>query len=106
MSNSDCEQCQDLRQIVEIRSPADLEKAIHVVRDNLQDATITESSYWPASEIQIRIAAFSDVSPRGPWEDVLIYYFQRPACKQMFKLSAETYHGSGGSWEPVPKENL
>ncbi|MER9758272.1 hypothetical protein NKJ46_33985, partial [Mesorhizobium sp. M0166] len=34
----------------------------------------------------------------GPWDDLLLYRFRCTTCAQVFLLSAETYHGSGGEW--------
>jgi hypothetical protein len=34
---------------------------------------------------------------------VLGYGFRCTSCGQLFSLSAETYHGSGGHWQPVAR---
>jgi hypothetical protein len=37
---------------------------------------------------------------RGPWpDDVISHIFECSNCRQKFKLAAETYHGSGATWE-------
>jgi hypothetical protein len=40
--------------------------------------------------------------PDGPWPDYLELYFQDPHTGKRYRLMAETYHGSGGTWELVP----
>ncbi len=100
----DCNHCKDVNQKYDIKSPAELKKAIKVIKDNLNDGTIIGSTYWPADIIHFNQQAFNDLNDDGPWDDVLSYYFECPACKQLFCLSAEIYHGSGGSWSPTEKQ--
>ncbi|MBI4767135.1 MAG: hypothetical protein HY787_21525 [Deltaproteobacteria bacterium] len=105
MNDWGCEYCQELCLEVKIITPGEIAKAIAVVRDNLKDATIIESSYWPEQVLRIDNPPFGQVPEKGPWPDVMIYYFQCSRCGQLFRLSAETYHGSGGEWKPVQKGN-
>jgi hypothetical protein len=86
---------------VKIRTSGEVAKAIGVVKDNLKDATIVENSYWPDSFVRVANPPILEVPEKGPWPDVMIYYFQCPRCSQMFRFSAETYHGSGGEWKPI-----
>jgi hypothetical protein len=97
VTNDDCKRCASLRQRFEIRSPADLAKAIRVARDNVADGTIVEIP----SKSEVVHEPFAEVAPNGPWEDVVGYGFRCMTCGQLFYLSAETYHGSGGEWRPV-----
>jgi hypothetical protein len=96
-SSSDCEHCADLRQRVPIRVPADLRQALRVARANVADGTIIEVP--PTSPLAYE--PFSSVSVDGPWADIVGYGFRCVHCGQLFSLSAETYHGSGGEWRPV-----
>jgi hypothetical protein len=93
----DCERCGSLRQRFEIRSPGDLAQAIRVTRDHVADGTLVEVP----SRSPVFCEPFSAVIPEGPWEDVVGYGFRCTSCGQLFSLSAETYHGSGGEWRPV-----
>jgi hypothetical protein len=104
MSDWGCEYCKDLCLDWRIFTPGDIAEAIGVVKDNLKDGTIVESSYWPDAVLRIENQAIGEVPEKGPWPDVMIYYFQCRRCGQLFKLSAETYHGSGGEWKPVHQE--
>ena len=96
-----CEHCKDVHVKHEIRSPAELKKAIQIVRANLSDKTILESEYWPKGIDKIELEPFNKIKESGPYLDNLQYYFECPMCKQIYKLSCETYHGIGGEWSPV-----
>jgi len=103
MADCGCEKCVDLCLKIEIRFPAELSQAIRLAGANLADGTIVESSYWPEGEIKFSQAPFSEQPEKGPWDDVFQYYFECPACGQLFRLTADTYHGGGGSWKPVSR---
>ncbi len=98
-----CERCAELSAPFRITSPAALQNAIRVVRDNLKDKTLVEVHYSPQAVVPLTQSKFSSVSAEGPWDDILQYCFACTICGQPYRLSAETYHGSGGSWEPVPR---
>ena len=106
MKEYGCKHCIKVCQVFKISLPADLKNAIRVVQANISDGTIIESDFWPDQHPKTSTELFSKVQVEGPWDDVLIYYFECPKCKQLFRLGAETYHGSGGSWKPVDKSNL
>jgi hypothetical protein len=84
-----------------IQSPCELKKAIRVIRANLQDRTIVESSYWPVSEVRTICKAFDEIDESGSYDDVIQYYFECPQCKQIFYFYCETYHGGDGAWKPI-----
>ena len=106
MIKTQCENCNELSQRYEIGRPGQLSKAIRVVRDNLADGTIVESAYWPEGILKLDQSDFSSLSETGPWGDGFDYYFECSTCGQKFRLSAETYHGSGGAWEPIDADDL
>ena len=92
-----CSSCKDLNSEFQIKLPSDLRKAIAVTRDNLADGTISDvttgGNHMP----------FDELISSGKWDDVLLYHFKCNTCGQLFALSAETYHGSGGWWKPIDK---
>jgi len=90
-----CPSCKDLNTEFQIKFPSDLKKAIAVTRDNLADGTI--SNVTKGGDCK----PFEELVSSGKWDDVLLYRFQCNTCGQLFELSAETYHGSGGWWKPV-----
>jgi hypothetical protein len=96
-----CQRCIDVNATVQVGSRSDLEKVLKVVRDNLQDGTIVESTYWPPGQIQMNRPAFLSIPVSGPWPDYLEYYFACSACGQIYRLVVEAYRGFGGSWAPI-----
>jgi len=106
MTKYGCKHCGDVCQVYKIVSPSDLKKAIRVVQDNIADGIVIESDFWPQQNLKISHEPFSGIQVNGPYDDFLIYYFECPECKQLFQLSAETYHGSGGLWKPIDRDSL
>ena len=106
MNGCGCEHCEELCQSFKITLPGDLSKAIRIIKDNLADGTIRESGYWPSKHIKVEVAPFAQLDVKGPWKDLLEYYFECSECGQLFRLNAETYHGSGGEWVPVERSGL
>ena len=92
-----CPSCKDLNTEFQIKLPSDLRKAIAVTRDNLADGTISDVTTHGFYK------SFDELISLGKWDDVLLYHFKCNTCGQLFALSAETYHGSGGVWKPIDK---
>ena len=93
-----CGRCSDLCITYLIRTPGELKKAIIVAADNLKDGTIEElSSGVPILEPAV---SFASVAAGTVMPDLLAYRFRCKSCGEVFSLAAETYHGSGGSWQP------
>jgi hypothetical protein len=95
-----CARCQELAVEIRIRTPSELEKAIRVAQDNLADSTIREVSVSNPHGQSHGQCSFSEVAAGAIWDDVLNYQFECCNCAQKFSLTAETYHGSGGAWQP------
>jgi hypothetical protein len=91
-----CARCHELAVEIEIRAPSELRSAISVVRDNLADNTIREITTGSRTGQR----AFADETSGTNFHDVLNYQFECCSCAQRFSLTAETYHGSGGKWQP------
>lgn len=106
MNTIGCEYCDEVCHSFKITMPGDLSKAIRAVKGNIADGTIRESVYWPSKHIKIDSIPFEELDAEGPWKDFLEYYFECPKCDQVFRLAVETYHGSGGVWEPVERTGL
>jgi hypothetical protein len=92
-----CEKCKDLCVRFDIRHPYQLKQSIKIVRENIEDGTISEIK----SKNRISAVTFSELSAGEPWDDIVIYKFRCNSCREKFLLHAETFHGSGGCWEPV-----
>lgn len=97
-----CSRCADLLSTVSIESPTAVENILKVVRDSLADGTIVEVEQWPPGKVRFAQPPFLTIQPAGPWPDLLLFFFSCTACGRTFRLSVETYHGSGGSWSPCP----
>jgi hypothetical protein len=93
--------CLDLQAPFHITTPSDLSRAIRVIKANLKDGTLIESSYHPDEQLTPVVVPFDEVEEKGPWDDYVEHYFSCTLCGRLFKLSAETYHGSGGTWSPI-----
>ncbi|MDO8651016.1 MAG: hypothetical protein Q7R66_02365 [Undibacterium sp.] len=95
-----CHQCQDLCIEYRIALPTELRKAIKIAHENIIDGTIEEILSKADRSGQI---PFIELAKSGAWDDVLCYRFRCQECGEAFCLTAETYHGSGGSWKPERK---
>lgn len=93
-SNMTCDRCQNMDEYVRFRTRGELFKTIGIIRQAVSAGDIEEVDAGPMKGI----VAFGDLSETGPLDDLLLYRFQCPDCRQNFMLGAETYHGSGGSW--------
>ena len=104
MKNHGCSHCQEVNQDFRIEIPADLERAIRIAATNIQDGRIQESNYWP-KEISncCDSGPFSDLANGKLWGDIVEYYFECIQCKSLYRLFAETYHGSGGGWSTAQR---
>jgi hypothetical protein len=93
-----CQRCEELHQRFEITTPGELAKAIRVVQSNLHDGTLVQAKRAGG---EASTPPFSSIRESGPWDDVLLYEFLCRSCGARFQLSAETYHGEGGEWQPI-----
>jgi len=98
---TECNKCCHMKTFFKIRDPSDFNKVVEVIRDNLKDGTLKHSTYWPEEKILIEMPPFE----KENWGDLVLYYFECSTCNQLFQLSVEMYHGSGGSWQPISREN-
>jgi hypothetical protein len=87
-----CQSCGDICVVYHIRSPAELRKAVAVVADNLRDGIIR---HRPELELQ-GSRTFAALVAGAPPNDLVTYEFECCHCHQEFRLTAETYHGTGG----------
>jgi hypothetical protein len=96
-----CEKCAELCVRYQIQQPRELRKAIDIARQNIEDGTIVElQSSSPVSQVP-----FSALASGAAWNDIVEHRFRCANCGELFSLHAETYHGSGGYWEPDNRES-
>lgn len=93
-----CEKCDELCVRYKVRLPNDLRKAMSIARDNLRDGTLVD-----ITEPGTHSASFAEMVANQSWDDIVAWKFKCQHCGEEFSLHAETYHGSGGYWEPVRK---
>jgi hypothetical protein len=91
---SACMSCRDLGEVLEIKSPAQLARAIRVVRGRVADGTLVEVAQSSGAP-----DAFVSLQEHAPWPDYIEHTFRCARCGQRFRLTVETYHGVGGKWE-------
>jgi hypothetical protein len=95
----DCEKCKELRKVFKIKLPAHLKQVISIAQENVADDTISVIENGTGIWSQ----PFSQLVATGAWDDIVQYLFKCNFCGQRFQLNAETYHGGGGEWKPLPK---
>lgn len=91
-----CEQCEELCVRYSIRLPLELRRAIRLASEYISDNTIVEV----IPEESPFSVPFNELSKGARWDDYVEYHFRCLSCDERFWLHAETYHGSGGYWEP------
>jgi len=90
--------CEDINVTVPVRSLAELQNVMSVVRVRINDGTLVEDLTHrdgPSS------AGFDALVASAPYPDHISHNFKCSDCGRRFALSVETYHGAGGSWKPV-----
>ena len=91
-----CDRCADLCVRYAIRSPRELRKAIQIAAENIADRTLVEV----VPDDPCVFVPFVELAKSAAWDDYVEYHFRCMHCNEAFWLHAETYHGSGGNWEP------
>lgn len=97
-----CDQCADLCVRYAIRHARELRKAIQIAAENIADKTIVEvipENPWVS-------VSFVELAKGAAWDDFVEYHFRCRHCDEEFWLHAETYHGSGGYWEPKDPKSI
>jgi hypothetical protein len=97
-----CERCIDLCIRYAIRHPRELDHAIQIAAQNIADGTISEV----VSDPRWNSCSFEKLSTGGRSGDFVEHHFRCLRCGELFWLHAETYHGSGGYWEPEDSASI
>jgi hypothetical protein len=84
---------------VSVSSPQDLASILRRLRELVASGALVPVN---SSSTDFPTAQFADVSDDGPWPDYLDIRF-RNRVGQYYRLSVETFHGTGGSWTPDAK---
>jgi len=83
-----CTACDHLQVVWPIRTAGELSTALGVVQANVADGTLRDESD----------EGMRGLSDNEPWPDYIELRLRCCACGTRFKLTTETYHGTGGSW--------
>lgn len=81
-----------------IDSPEELAEFLRVISDAINNGGLMQ--VFPDNAPFATKDDIRSMSPDGPWPDYLEVYFQDAKTGKHYKLAVETYHGSGGTWEP------
>ena len=95
-----CAKCAELRVEHAIRSPGELRKAISVIRSEIEAGTLSEV---PTGEGDDGSRTSFARLLGGTLDDIVLCRFRCNGCGERFDLSCETFHGSGGTWSPLPR---
>ncbi len=97
-----CLHCAPANRACRVRKPRDLQQIIGVIIGHLDEDTLRESNYLPAGQVRnCEPGSFRALAETNAWGDIVDYYFECPVCGSIYRLFADTYHGSGGSWQMV-----
>ena len=92
-----CPRCRGYAEVVRIKQPHEYFDLLRQVRALLVEGTL---------RLESGNCALDEVQKDKHWpSDHIEHKFSCSACDQRFRLAVETYHGSGGRWEPVASVN-
>ena len=101
-----CSSCQDLKMVIRIGNPHDLQRILGLLHGKLAAGDFAEDVTQSQDVPSFLQNPFSTLPINGPWPDVLQYYFHCTACGQLFRFEVETYHGAGGTGSPLNWPNI
>ena len=86
-----------------IASPSTLSWIIIEIKKNISSGLLEQ--VYPESEMSIIATKESihEIPDQGPWMDYIEMYFKNTKCSSIYKLTAETFHGTGGEWKLIVK---
>lgn len=85
---------------ITISFPRELTSVLRAAKQCLAQGTLRQIRAVDSPYPLVALDDLSAVPDEGPWPDVILAYFDGSGG-QRYELSADTYHGSGGSWRPI-----
>ncbi len=82
-----------------ISSPGELVQVLQELKQSVAKGAIRQvdsAQSTLSGKIQIE-----NIPTEGPWPDYIEMYFEDTNSRDIYRLTVETYHGAGGSWERV-----
>jgi|GEM_PF-1824897 len=95
-----CRNCAAFGTPLTIHGPIEFEGIVERVRQAVADEVLEYDPYQPGATFAAQ-PSFLSLDLGGPWPDAARYHFNCVACGQPFRLSLDTYHGTGGRWTPL-----
>ena len=93
-----CPKCQGFGRQLQVKHPHECYGLIRQIEQVVSEGTFASV----AGNFKL-----ADVRPGAPWPDDCIHHtFRCTNCSQTFRLAVETYHGSGGTWQPVGENSV
>ena len=87
-----CSRCVGFAEKIRIQTPGQYFDLVREVKEVLAQGTLA------LIDGNVDLA---EISPGKGWpDDYIEHTFQCSQCGQRFRLFVETYHGSGGHWQP------
>ena len=86
------EKCDGFKKRIRVSRPYEYFNLINQLQKLVKDNTFRYKGEYPLEELK-EGKQFAD--------DFIEHTFWCRQCNQEFRLYVETYHGSGGSWQPV-----
>lgn len=79
-----------------IRTPGELSAILRELKQAMASGELEPTE--PSVPSFASDTALADIPEDGPWPDYFELHFLAPNTGQRYKLSVETYHGTGGMW--------
>lgn len=95
-----CRNCAPFETPLPIHGPADFEGIVERVRQAVADEVLEYDPHQPDANFAVQ-PSFLSLDLGGPWPDTARYHFSCASCGQPFRLSLDTFHGTGGRWSSL-----
>jgi rRNA maturation endonuclease Nob1 len=85
---------------LKISTPNDLKKAVKLIKRKIANGNFDEVKNLN-NILERNNIPFQNINDNGPWDDIISYTFRCSKCHNFYRLSVETYHGSGGELKSI-----
>ena len=82
----------------QIRTPGELKAVLQEIRTAVRDGRLKQV---PTGKLDDDPNETIDTLIENGWPDHIEMHFVDQKSGQRYRLTAETYHGRGGRWEPI-----
>ena len=86
----------------QLESPGDLSQLIAEIAEAVRKGELVQ--LFPSGAPFATTKDIRDIAPEGPWPDYLELHFEDVRDSKRYRLTAESYHGRGGTWGELPTE--